>query len=78
MVDAPADSQVEPPVQVEEQDAAEAATPKKVFSQEQYDGVINAWRGALAVDAATPPFTGDLENPVYLNILQTIRDFKPE
>ena len=69
---------MEAPVQVEEQDAAEAATPKKVFNQDQYDAVINAWRAALNVDAATPPFTGDLENPVYLSILQAVRDFKPE
>ena len=38
--------------------------------------MIAAWKKALGPDSTGPPFAGDLENPVYLNILQTLREFK--
>jgi len=32
----------------------------------------------LDLNAANPPFAGDLQNPTYVLIEQTMRDFKPE
>ena len=46
------------------------------FNQEIYDTISNAWN--MALTQATAPFTGDLENPTYLKIIQCMRDFKPE
>lgn len=59
---------------------AEPAEPKKqkTFNQEKYDKVIDAWSRALGAEASTPPFAGDLENPLYLSIIAGIKSFKPE
>lgn len=51
---------------------------KKVFDQELYNQMINVWGSALSVEAATPPFAGDLEGRLYLSIIQGLRNFKPE
>lgn len=48
----------------------------KVFDQAFYDMVREAWGNALT--GANPPFTGKLEDPCYLKIVQAMRDFKPE
>ena len=54
-----------------QQDGAEPVEQpvKKVFNQEKYDQVFDAWWKALRLETATPPFTGDLENPLYVSIL---------
>ena len=39
---------------------------------------MDAWTKALGADAASPPFTGDLENPLYLSIIAGMRSFNPE
>lgn len=63
-----------------QQDGAEPVEPpkKKVFNKEKYDQVFDAWWKALRLETATPPFAGDLENPLYLSILAGIKSFKPE
>ena len=58
------------------QDSARRA--QKVFNQEKYEKVIDAWVKALKAETATPPFAGDLENPLYLQIIAGIKSFKPE
>lgn len=49
-----------------------------MFNQEKYDNIIDAWIKALRLETATPPFAGDLENPIYLQIIAGIKSFKPE
>jgi hypothetical protein len=51
---------------------------QKTFNQEKYDKVLDAWTKALSAEAPAPPFTGDLENPLYLSIIAGIKSFKPE
>ena len=40
--------------------------------------MFDAWSRALRLETATPPFTGDLENPLYLSIVAGLKSFKPE
>lgn len=63
-----------------QQDGAEPVEQpvKKVFNQEKYDQVFDAWWKALRLETATPPFTGDLENPLYVSILAGMKSFQPE
>jgi hypothetical protein len=61
------------------EEGAEAAPEKSVirtFNQDVYNQISDSWE--KAVKGAGPPFAGDLENPVYLRIIQAMRDFKPE
>jgi hypothetical protein len=43
------------------------------FNPEMYQKIQNAWTQALTT--AQPPFQGDLENPVYLKIVNGLRSF---
>ena len=40
-----------------------------MLNQQKYEKVTAAWKKALGPESTGPPFAGDLENPVYLNIL---------
>ena len=40
-----------------------------MLNQQKYEKVTEAWKKALGPESKGPPFEGDLENPVYLNIL---------
>lgn len=66
-----------PEGEADEAEPAEAKT-QKTFNQEKYDQVSDAWSRALRLETATPPFTGDLENPLYLSIIAGMKSFKPE
>ena len=65
-------------VQVDAEGNEEAPVARKVFSEEMHEKVSVALQKALCEEDATVPFQGDLENPVYLNILACIRAFNPE
>ena len=55
----------------------EVEVPVTAFCPNTYDEVKTAWAKALAPEG-TPPFAGDLENPLYLKIVQSLRNFNPE
>jgi len=52
-----------------EGEAEAAPKTKKAFNSEQYDSVKNAFASSLSAEAATPPFSGDMENATYVAIL---------
>ena len=71
------------PAEVPQDAPEEGAEPVEVkkqtrFNEEKYEKVFDAWSRALQLETATPPFNGDLENPLYLSIIAGIKSFKPE
>ena len=50
----------------------------KVFNEAKYTKVSEIWQAALSSESAGAPFAGNLEDPMYLAIIQGLRDFKPE
>ena len=58
--------------------AALGTERQKVFSEEKYERISDVFETALAKEGATPPFSGNLEDPVYTGILDGLREFKTE
>ena len=51
---------------------------EKQFSEETFNQIAEVFSRGLNPETTAPPFAGDLENKLYLQILQAMRDFKPE
>ena len=55
----------------------EGEEEQRLFSDEKHEQVISAFESSFA-EGGTPFFAGNMEDPVYLSIIQGLREFKPE
>ena len=67
-------------VQSEEEKSVGAAPTERlrIFNEEKYTRFVDVFQTALATEGATPPFAGNLEDPVYTAILAGLRVFNPD
>ena len=50
----------------------------RIFNEEKYTRIVDVFQIALATEGATPPFAGNLEDPIYTGILAGLREFNPD